>query len=503
MIAGRYSLEREIGRGGTGVVWLGRDDVLGRQVALKRIGLLPGADTTDIARAEREARLGASLNHPHVVAVFDVVVEADARWLVMEYVEGRTLDQLVREGGPLRPEEAAPLLRQVADALVAAHAAGIAHRDVKPSNMLVNARQQVKLTDFGIARIATDPSLTQTGMVTGSPAYLAPEIATGGRSDGAADVWSLGATAFHLLAGHPPYQVGENVLGALYRIVHEDPPRLDGAGFMAPLMAGTLVKDPARRWSMEQVRDFLADPQHRVPSGVPSANDTDELEEVDDSGTRMLTAVTPTPARPAEKPPPEPAPEQPAAERVPPPIKPPGPVATTGAAPRRSRSKGLLAGLAVAAVLVLGLIGWAVLAGRGDTSTGTAAPTSPSPSPSATPSASPSKKPAAKPTAVGMEAFIRDYVTTVGADPDEAWKMLTPKFQRESGGIQQYRDFWGPATNGEVRSIEANPDDLTVSYQVHFDNFDNGPGPTVLDLEFKDGQYRIDGENTKGFVPAG
>jgi len=220
VIAGRYSLDREIGRGGTGVVWLGRDEVLGRNVALKRIGLLPGADSTDLARAEREARLSAQLNHPHVVSVFDVVVDTEAHWLVMEYVEGFTLGDLVRQRGRLSPDAAAPLLWQAADALVAAHGAGIVHRDVKPSNILVTTSGQVKLTDFGIARIATDPSLTQTGMVTGSPAYLAPEVAIGDRGGEAGDVWSLGATVFFLLAGRAPYEIGDHVLSALYRIVN-------------------------------------------------------------------------------------------------------------------------------------------------------------------------------------------------------------------------------------------------------------------------------------------
>ena len=207
MIAGRYSLDREIGRGGMGAVWLGHDELLGRDVALKRIGMLPGADSTDLARVEREARLTARLSHPNVVAVFDLVTDAetDAHWLVMEYVEGVTLARLIREQGPLSPDEAAPLLRQVADALVAAHAAGIVHRDVKPSNIMVDRDGRVKLADFGIARIATDPALTQTGLVTGSPAYLAPEVAAGQRGDETVDVWSLGATAFHLLTGRPPY----------------------------------------------------------------------------------------------------------------------------------------------------------------------------------------------------------------------------------------------------------------------------------------------------------
>jgi serine/threonine protein kinase len=448
VIAGRYSLEREIGRGGSGVVWLGRDEVLGRQVALKRIGLLPGADTTDLARAEREARLSAQLNHRHVVGVFDVVVDAesDAHWLVMEYVDGVTLGQLVRLEGPLSPDEAAPFLWQAADALVAAHRAGIAHRDVKPSNILVDRDRQAKLTDFGIARIATDATLTQTGMVTGSPAYLAPEVATGGRGDEAADVWSLGATAFHLLAGRPPYEIGDHVLSAMYRIVNEEPPRLPDAGWMAPLLEGTMVRDPSRRWTMTQVRDFLADSQHRVPA----------------DGTRPLAVAAPL----------------------------------TGSPRRRGPGKGVLIvclGLLVVVVLV-GVLYAVVLNADDPSSTGSAS------GPSGKPSASATTR---GPTEAGMKSFIRDYVAAVSTDPARSWQMLTPKFQVESGGFEKYDAFWGPATNGRVLSVSANPDNLSVSYQVHFDDFDNGPGPTVLDLTFEDGRYLIDGERTQGFTPAG
>ncbi len=166
MIAGRYTLEREIGRGGSGTVHLAHDEVLGRTVAIKRIGVMPGADAADMQRAEREARLAASLNHPHVVAVFDLVEEDDCHWLVMEYVEGQTLAQLVRTEGPLETTAAAALLAQTADALTDAHAGGIVHRDVKPSNILVSDGV-AKLSDFGIARSANDVSLTQTGLVTG------------------------------------------------------------------------------------------------------------------------------------------------------------------------------------------------------------------------------------------------------------------------------------------------------------------------------------------------
>ncbi len=463
MIAGRYSLDREIGRGGMGAVWLGRDEVLGRQVALKQIGLMPGADSTDLARAEREARLSAQLHHPHVVAVFDVVIdpETSGHWLVMEYVEGTTLAQLVRSRGPLSPDDAAPLLWQTADALLAAHAAGIVHRDVKPANILIDTNRRAKLTDFGIARIAADPALTQTGMVTGSPAYLAPEVAMGGRGDEAVDVWSLGATTFFVLAGRPPYEIGDNVLGGLYRIVNEDPPYLE-AGWLTPLLAGTLVKDPAQRWSMAQVRSFLAD--------------------------RTDHALDPTRADP-----------------TPPPVIAPTPADRTlttrasGAGPAggvrklwRTPTNRLLVGLVAAILLGLGL--WAALA-DGDAPSNQAGSGA-----SSQPSSTPEEEP--EPTEEGIKTFIRDYVDAVGSDPATSWQMLTPKFQNESGGFETYKRFWDSASNGRVLSISANPDNLSVSYQVRFDNFDNGPGPTVLDLVFEDGRYLIDGERSQGFTPA-
>src|SRR6476469_5614615 len=249
-----------------GAVWLARDEVLGRAVAMKRIGMMPGGSSPDLERAEREARLAARLNHPHVVAVFDLVDDDGQQWLVMEYVDGTTLAELVRRDGALTPDRASFLIGQAADALAAAHAAGIVHRDVKPSNMLVTPHGQVKLSDFGIARAEADASLTQTGLVTGSPAYLAPEVASGQMATAAADVWSLGATAYHALAGTPPYEVGDNLMGALYRIVHEEPPRLAQPGWLAPMLEHTMTRDPAARWPMAQVRDFLA--------GGPSATDT-------------------------------------------------------------------------------------------------------------------------------------------------------------------------------------------------------------------------------------
>ncbi len=457
MIAERYSLDREIGRGGMGSVWLARDEVLGRQVALKRIGLLPGASSTDLARAEREARLAARLNHPNVVAVFNLVVEADERWLVMEYVDGVTLAERVRREGSLTPDDAARLLQQAAVGLLAAHEAGVIHRDVKPSNILLDRAGVVKLTDFGIAHVETDASLTQTGLVSGSPAYLAPEVASGQRATAASDVWSLGATLFHLLSGQPPYDMGDHVLSGLVRLVNEEPPRLRDAGWLAPLLEGTMEKDPARRWSMRQVSDFLADPSSRTRPVAPPV-------------------LAPTPTDPGS---------------------------STRVLPRRrqgtsSRERAWLLGLAgVAAAVALGLLLLSLLPGDEPADTAGQSPSGAASDEASESSPSPSAEPAA-PTAEGMDAFVRDYVAAISQDPNTSFEMLTPRFQRESGGIDQYRDFWEGVGNGEVLEVNADPATLVVSYRVRFENFGTGERPTVLQLAWNGERYLIAGESTAG-----
>ena len=204
MIAGRYTFEREIGRGGAGVVHLGRDQAPGSTVAIKRLGLLPGTTEDDVARAEREARLAAGINHPHVVSILDLVKDEDCYWLVMEHVEGGRSPRSSRREGPLAPARAAAIIAQAASGLVEANKAGIVHRDVKPSNIMIDADNHAKFGDFGIARSADDAALTKTGLVTGSPAYLAPEVASGAQATAASDVWSLGATLFHAVVGQAP-----------------------------------------------------------------------------------------------------------------------------------------------------------------------------------------------------------------------------------------------------------------------------------------------------------
>ncbi|MGH3348124.1 MAG: serine/threonine-protein kinase [Nocardioides sp.] len=455
MIAGRYELEREVGRGGMGAVWLARDAVLGRQVAIKKVGVVPGGANPDLERAEREARLAARLNHPHVVAVYDLVTDGGSQYLVMEYVEGVTLAGLVDRDGPLLPDQVSPLVAQAADALAAAHAAGIVHRDVKPSNILVTAEGEVKLSDFGIARAEADASLTQTGLVTGSPAYLSPEVASGHTATDASDVWSLGATVFHALSGRPPYEVGDNLMGALYRIVHEQPPRLANAGWLAPMLDATMTQDPADRWSMAQVRDFLAagptaTALRPVPAGAPEVHEAHQ--------TQVL---------------------------APAPVEPVTPGARDGSGPRR-RSALLPLGILAAVIVVLLAVVLAITLGDDpatDPPTGGGSPTE----------RDPTNEPAAEPNAADMEAFIGDYLATAPTDPETTYEMLTPAFQEQSGFMDGYTGFWSTIETADLVEVAADPQALTVAYTVAYvtKNGDESTDDVVLRLVFQDGQYLI------------
>ncbi len=479
MIAGRYTRGREIGRGGMGAVWLGRDDVLGRDVALKRIGMVPGASTPDLERAEREARLAARLNHPHVVAVYDLVDEGEDHWLVMEYVDGVTLGGLIARDGALAPDEAAVLLRQAADALAAAHGVGIVHRDVKPSNMLVTPRGEVKLSDFGIARAEADASLTQTGLVTGSPAYLAPEVASGATATEASDVWSLGASLFHALSGHPPYDTSENLMGALYRIVHEDPPRLADAGWLAPVLEHTMTREPADRWSMAQVRDFLDQGRdvavHPEPVGPVDAHTTQVL----DATPEKPMAVPPIVADPALVVPPAPS------------------LAPTPVSGRRRQRPVWPWVAAVVALVAVAVIAFAVLTsgnGNGKKNTGAGDPTSSGPT---SPSSQSSGSTTNAGQAAAMRGFITSYFSTVTSDDHASFDMLTPAFQAQSKGYGGYHGFWKTIASATPSNIVADPAALTVSYDIAYVKADGTQSTDHRTLRLvKSGtSYLIDGES--------
>ncbi len=493
MIGKRYSLDREIGRGGMGAVWLGRDEVLGRPVAVKRVGMAPGGTSPDLKRAEREARIAASLNHPHIVGVFDLVDDEDQQYLVMEYVEGTTLAELIRSRGALDRRDAARLLSQVASALAAAHASGIVHRDVKPSNILVRPDGQVKLSDFGIARTLADASLTQTGLVTGSPAYLAPEVASGQLATTASDVWAIGATLYHALSGRTPYDVGDNVLGALYQIVNEPPPRLPDAGEMSAVLQATMAHDADSRWTMDDVARALEQLAHAAPGTRPVPVRAPEPASVPpDSSTRTLRTET------GKEPPATAVAVPPVAVR---------PVARTAEEDSASRKRRPVLPVLVAVVVValIGVIGALVLlddpqdatpppgAGPGSTSSTTTSESPETPEPS-TPASSPAER---APTPAQMRDFIASYLETASTDPAAAFERLTPGFKSESGGLSGYEAFWGGVSNARLVALDADPDAMTVSYRYSYD-YEDGAARTeevFLQLvEDGDGGLLIDGE---------
>jgi hypothetical protein len=273
LVAGRYRLLAPLGSGGMGTVWRAEDIVLGRAVAVKEVTFPHGLSDEDRdvlrERTRREARAAARLDHPSAVTVYDVVEEDDAPYLVMELVEARTLSQVVRSDGPLSPQHAARVGLALLGALEAAHAQGIVHRDVKPGNVLLGdgpgALERVVLTDFGIASSAGDSSITSTGLLLGSPSYIAPERARGQAPKPASDLWSLGATLFTAVEGRPPYDGGDP-LTTVTAVVTGDHAPFEKAGPLQPLLEGLLERDPARRMTGAAARRAL----ERVAAGAAS-----------------------------------------------------------------------------------------------------------------------------------------------------------------------------------------------------------------------------------------
>jgi Protein kinase domain len=260
ILVNRYALKTPLGRGGMGVVWRAHDVVLGREVAVKEVAFPPGMPDAERhsaqARVTREARAAARLNHQGVVTLYDVVTHHGGVFIVMELVEARTLAELIQVEGPLAPERVAEIGAQLASALEAAHQAGIVHRDVKPANVLVTQAGAAKLTDFGVASLSGDPRLTTTGMVIGSPAYMAPEQAQGEPTGPPADFWALGATLYFAVEGQPPFDKGAS-MATLAAVVNEAPQPMRRAGSLAPLITALLAKDPEARPSGPKVRAWL------------------------------------------------------------------------------------------------------------------------------------------------------------------------------------------------------------------------------------------------------
>ncbi|MBT2228739.1 serine/threonine-protein kinase [Nonomuraea sp. NEAU-A123] len=260
LVGGRYRLIKTIGQGGMGTVWQAHDEVLGRDVAVKEIH--PPPDLTDperdvfSVRTFREARAAGRVAHPGVATVYDVLEEHGHPWIVMQLIHSRTLGELVRDDGPMLPADAADIGVQLLEALRAAHAAGVLHRDVKPDNVLLTEDGRAVLTDFGIATTEGEAPVTRTGVLLGTPAFMAPERAAGGEARVASDLWAMGATLYFAVEGHSPFQ-RPHALATLGAVLHAEPAPMARAGMLAPVILGLLRKDPAERMTLDEAEHRL------------------------------------------------------------------------------------------------------------------------------------------------------------------------------------------------------------------------------------------------------
>ncbi|MDQ0685766.1 tRNA A-37 threonylcarbamoyl transferase component Bud32 [Streptomyces achromogenes] len=260
LLAGRYRLGDVLGRGGMGTVWRAEDETLGRTVAVKELRFPGNIDEDEkrrlITRTLREAKAIARIRNNSAVTVFDVVEEDDRPWIVMELVEGKSLAEVIREDGVLDPKRAAEVGLAILDVLRSAHREGILHRDVKPSNVLIAEDGRVVLTDFGIAQVEGDPSITSTGMLVGAPSYISPERARGHKPGPAADLWSLGGLLYASVEGSPPYDKG-SAIATLTAVMTEQLEEPKNAGPLRDVIYGLLTKDPARRLDDAGARAML------------------------------------------------------------------------------------------------------------------------------------------------------------------------------------------------------------------------------------------------------
>ncbi|MFJ9939204.1 serine/threonine-protein kinase [Streptomyces erythrochromogenes] len=361
VLAGRYRLVEPIGRGGMGKVWRAHDELLHRTVAVKELtaGLYVTQADRDVmhARTQKEARAAARIQHPAVVTVHDVLEHDDRPWIVMEYIDGPSLADAAKAAGRIEPREAARIGLHVLGALRAAHAVGVLHRDVKPGNVLLAKDGRVLLTDFGIAAIEGDSSITRTGEIVGSIDYLAPERVTGGIPDPSSDLWSLGATLYTAVEARSPFR-RTSPISSMQAVVNDEPPALRQAGALGPVITSLLRKDPTQRPSAEEAERMLLEAMEgREPKAAHAYVPT--------------RAVTPEELAPAQERPEEPAPREELAQTAP--LPEPAASGTVAApAPADRGDRGWLKRAAVVA-LVAALLGgggvFGVLKYTGDSGT--------------------------------------------------------------------------------------------------------------------------------------
>jgi eukaryotic-like serine/threonine-protein kinase len=445
----RYVRRRLLGHGAMGDVWLADDQLLHRPVAIKQLRSADNTqDRTNLDRIVREARLAARLSHPNAVGVFDLVMENGMPYVVMEYVSGQTLADHIRERGALGAEAARSIIGQVAAALAAAHAVGIMHRDVKPSNILITDRGEAKLADFGVARQTGDATLTQTGMVIGTPAYLAPEVAQGAPPSPASDVWSLGATLFAAVEGEPPFTAtNSDPLTVLVRIISEPAPAARRAGALQPLVARMLDQQPAGRPSAAEVADLL-----RANRGAQT------------SSAQPTLPIAPVIAAPTRASRPTPAPTT-RLEVMP-----------------RERRRWPWRWLAVAAgVAILAAVAGLLLTQQGGTkhaqsttnppstpvsssAHGTPSTSQPASSSPATHTTSATPAAANPMTASAMRQFVQNYYALIPGNLQAAFGQLGPGLQAQ--GFDAYRAWWTQFSSVSITPLAEDPGAGTVTIRL-------------------------------------
>lgn len=480
VIAGRYRLVHRLAAGGMGTVWEGWDELLQRPVAVKALHPQPGLSEIDrdlaTQRAMREGRLTARLHHPHAVPVYDVVDDGGRPCLIMQFLPSISLQELVTQKGTLELSTVARIGAEVASALAAAHAAGIVHRDVKPGNVLIAEDGSAKITDFGISHALDDITLTSTGMVTGTPAYLAPEVARGVDSGFAADVFSLGSTLYLAVAGTPPFGTDSNPMAMLHKVASGRISHPLGAGPVTSLIMRMLEADPARRPPMVDVaRDLAGAAASMAPESAGTTQPIDSAAALSDAITSVFAPVG-----------------------QPHPHSPPTGSASAGrlgvAAPEHVRRRRLNPIAALAALLAAGLV--AVLAalligqngGDPHAKSSTAGATSPT-------SASASKsQSAAAPTAQQLAQAVRDYYGLVPGDTGQSWVRLTTRYQQgHAGGRQSYDSFWNQIRRVTVAGATGHPPANATATLTYV--YKNG---TVIDeqtsfvLVRQNGTFKID-----------
>jgi serine/threonine protein kinase len=420
----------------------------------------------------REGRIAARLTHPNAITVYDVAEHDGDPWLIMEYLPSKSLATVLSEQGTLPPTEAARIGAQVASALVAAHAAGIVHRDIKPANVLLGDDGTVKITDFGISRATGDVTVTATGMLAGTPAYLAPEVAKGEDPKPAADVFSLGSTLYTAVEGHSPFGLSENTLALLYAVAAGKitPPRQ--AGPLTALLMQLLRVEPSERPALTTTRDGLL----AVADGrQPITADADATERI--AGNRLPPPRPATPPRQWSAPPP---PQQegtrldvhPFSEPVPsgPMMQAPMPPPPVRKENNRVRSIVLTVLAIVAAALVGILVASLLTAGDGNDN-GQAQPDETSqgtpvgetlPTTTSTTTTTTTTEPAG-PTDDDYETAARDYYGLLPTDVQTAWALMTPNAQGEGGGGRAYQRFWKGVQSVDVLSTSVDGDQVTVT----------------------------------------